>query len=220
MPRTRPPPASWPAPGPALADVVGSSWLNCARRGVSAPAHPRRRGGRLTFQGHWGPLPSANPGKVPGVQVCCGSVVGLGQRGVPFRLRVGVDVVTVAEVAASLDRFGDRYIRRVFTAHEAAYCQAAAGPPAPRVSRCASPPRKPPSRRSGPRRRGLTGARSKCGDDQSGRCEVVLHGEAAALAAPPRHRAPGAQHEPRRRSRHRRRRGARRVTAPPSHPER
>src|SRR6187399_1819731 len=42
------------------------------------------------------------------------------------RLRVGIDVVSVAEVAAALERFGDRYVKRVFTAREAAYCRAGA----------------------------------------------------------------------------------------------
>src|SRR6266852_4583657 len=45
----------------------------------------------------------------------------------PSRLRVGIDLVSVREVARSLERFGERYVRRVFTVREAAYCRAAAG---------------------------------------------------------------------------------------------
>jgi holo-[acyl-carrier protein] synthase len=41
-------------------------------------------------------------------------------------VRVGMDLVEVEQVAESLDRFGDRYLHRVFTAHEVASC---AGPP-------------------------------------------------------------------------------------------
>ncbi|MGH9018117.1 MAG: holo-ACP synthase [Acidimicrobiales bacterium] len=41
-------------------------------------------------------------------------------------LRVGTDLVPVAEVADSVARFGDRYLGRVYTAHELACCQ---GPP-------------------------------------------------------------------------------------------
>ncbi len=41
-------------------------------------------------------------------------------------LSVGVDLVDIAEVARSVKRFGDRYLRRVFTEHEIACCQ---GPP-------------------------------------------------------------------------------------------
>jgi holo-[acyl-carrier protein] synthase len=43
------------------------------------------------------------------------------------QLSVGVDLVSVADVAAALDRFGDRYVRRIFTEQEAAYCRAGKG---------------------------------------------------------------------------------------------
>ncbi|WP_241383831.1 holo-ACP synthase [Rhodococcus sp. CH91] len=36
--------------------------------------------------------------------------------------RIGCDVVTVREVARSIDRFGDRYLRRLFTEHELSVC--------------------------------------------------------------------------------------------------
>ncbi|MGH8995497.1 MAG: holo-ACP synthase [Acidimicrobiales bacterium] len=41
-------------------------------------------------------------------------------------LSVGVDLVEVAGVARSVKRFGDRYLRRVFTEHEISCCP---GPP-------------------------------------------------------------------------------------------
>jgi len=41
-------------------------------------------------------------------------------------LAVGVDLVDIAEVARSVKRFGDRYLRRVFTEHEISCCK---GPP-------------------------------------------------------------------------------------------
>lgn len=37
-------------------------------------------------------------------------------------LRVGVDLTSVAEVEDSVARFGDRYVRRVFTPHEIESC--------------------------------------------------------------------------------------------------
>jgi holo-[acyl-carrier protein] synthase len=37
-------------------------------------------------------------------------------------IRVGVDVASIADVASSIERFGDRYLRRVFTEHELASC--------------------------------------------------------------------------------------------------
>jgi len=49
--------------------------------------------------------------------------------------RVGVDVATVADVQASLSRFGDRYLARVFTQHEHESCT---GPPPVRASSLAA----------------------------------------------------------------------------------
>ncbi len=37
-------------------------------------------------------------------------------------LRVGVDIARVDAVRASIDRFGDRYLTRLFTRHELACC--------------------------------------------------------------------------------------------------
>ncbi len=34
----------------------------------------------------------------------------------------GVDITEVPRIAQSIERFGERFIRRVFTAHEIAYC--------------------------------------------------------------------------------------------------
>jgi holo-[acyl-carrier protein] synthase len=46
----------------------------------------------------------------------------------PDPLRVGVDLVPVADVAASVERLGHRYLYRVFTPHERACARTAAGP--------------------------------------------------------------------------------------------
>ncbi len=40
-------------------------------------------------------------------------------------LRVGMDLVSVAEVAKSVEHFGDRYVTRLFTPHEIASCRTA-----------------------------------------------------------------------------------------------
>lgn len=40
-------------------------------------------------------------------------------------LRVGADIARVDDVAASLARFGDRYLKRLFTPHEIASCTGA-----------------------------------------------------------------------------------------------
>lgn len=42
-------------------------------------------------------------------------------------LRVGVDLVQVSQVAESIARFGDRYLRRVYTEGELAYASRAGG---------------------------------------------------------------------------------------------
>jgi len=44
------------------------------------------------------------------------------ERTLSASLRVGVDLVRVADVARSMARFGTRYTERVFTASERAYC--------------------------------------------------------------------------------------------------
>jgi holo-[acyl-carrier protein] synthase len=38
-------------------------------------------------------------------------------------LRVGTDLVAVAEVAESVARFGDRYVGRIYTEHEVSCCE-------------------------------------------------------------------------------------------------
>src|SRR5258706_12086466 len=50
--------------------------------------------------------------------------------GLAAPLRVGTDIVAVAEVARSIELFGDRYLRRVYTDAELEYCLSR-GPNAP-----------------------------------------------------------------------------------------
>ena len=38
-------------------------------------------------------------------------------------LGLGSDVIEIVRIATSIERFGDRFLRRVFTADEIAYCQ-------------------------------------------------------------------------------------------------
>src|SRR5205814_713275 len=56
-----------------------------------------------------------------------GRRMGLGDRG-PDRscaMKVGIDLVDVSRIAASIDAFGDRFLRRVFTEGEIAYARSA-----------------------------------------------------------------------------------------------
>lgn len=38
------------------------------------------------------------------------------------RVRVGLDIASVTEVQSSMERFGDRYLQRIYTPHELASC--------------------------------------------------------------------------------------------------
>jgi holo-[acyl-carrier protein] synthase len=96
-------------------------------------------------------------------------------------MRVGVDVTNVADVAESLQRFGDRYRHRLFTEHELASCPgepdlAAASLAARFAAKEAAlkvlrPSGARPAWRSIEVRR-----------HQDGWCDLQLHGEAARLA--------------------------------------
>lgn len=48
--------------------------------------------------------------------------MGVGEARVSTTPRIGCDVVTVGDVAQSIDRFGERYLRRMFTSHELSVC--------------------------------------------------------------------------------------------------
>ncbi|HVT38151.1 MAG TPA: holo-ACP synthase [Gemmatimonadaceae bacterium] len=49
-------------------------------------------------------------------------------------LRVGIDLVLVSRIAESIERFGDRFLRRIFTAREIAYATAAPAQTAERLA--------------------------------------------------------------------------------------
>ena len=97
-------------------------------------------------------------------------------------LRVGADIACVDDIRASVARFGDRYLRRVFTPHEIASCT---GEPSTAAASLAArfaakeamikvlrPTEITPAWRSIEVRR-----------HRSGWCDLVLTGEAATLAA-------------------------------------
>jgi holo-[acyl-carrier protein] synthase len=100
----------------------------------------------------------------------------------PSRLRVGVDLVSVREVARSLERFGERYVRRVFTAHEAAYCRAAAGRAAAARFAARFAAKEATLKALHPETPWADWRAIEVRRHPSGWCELVLHGEAAALA--------------------------------------
>jgi len=96
---------------------------------------------------------------------------------------VGLDVVSIAEVAASLDRFGDHYVLRVFTTREASYCRA--GVPATAAARFAVrfAAKEAAIKALQPDHHWADWRAIEVRRHKSGRCTLVLHGEAAALAS-------------------------------------
>jgi holo-[acyl-carrier protein] synthase len=104
------------------------------------------------------------------------------RREVHIRLCVGVDVVTVSEVAAALDRFRDRYVSRLFTAREAAYCQAGSG--ATRAARFAArfAAKEAAVKALQPTHPWADWRAIEVRRDRAGRCDLILSGEAASLA--------------------------------------
>jgi holo-[acyl-carrier protein] synthase len=98
-------------------------------------------------------------------------------------LCVGVDLVSVAEVAAALDRFGDRYVRRIFTRAEAAYCLPAAKAVAAARFAVRFAAKEAAVKVLQPERPWTDWCAIEVRRRKSGHSAIVLHGEAAALAA-------------------------------------
>ena len=96
-------------------------------------------------------------------------------------IRVGTDLCSVREVAASLEQFGPRYLHRVYTEHEAAECTSRSAVAEALAARFAGKEAVIKTLRpvdSRPDWRDIEVRR-----DPAGWCDVVLSGEAAALAA-------------------------------------
>lgn len=96
-------------------------------------------------------------------------------------LRVGIDIVSVDEIANSIERFGDSYLQRVFTPHELQTCIGAAEVRASRlaarfaakeaVMKVLRPDDHTPAWRE-----------IEVWRHEFGWCEIRLHGSAATLA--------------------------------------
>jgi holo-[acyl-carrier protein] synthase len=94
---------------------------------------------------------------------------------------VGIDLVMVSRVEASLSRFGERFLRRVFTDGEIAYATAS---PAATAERLAA---RFAAKEAAIKAIGLTdigvGWREiEVAREDSGRCRLILHGAARAAA--------------------------------------
>jgi holo-[acyl-carrier protein] synthase len=98
-------------------------------------------------------------------------------------LRAGIDLVRVSRISESLDAFGDRFLRRLFTDDEIAYATAA---PAQTAERLAARFAAKEAARKALRvsEDGVGWREIEVRRDPSGACDLVLHGEAARIAGP------------------------------------
>ena len=98
-------------------------------------------------------------------------------------IAVGLDVVHVAEVTAALDRFGERYVQRVYTRGEAAYCLAGTAAVGARRFAARFAAKEAAVKALAPTTRWTDWRAIEVRRQPSGACMLVLHGEAASLAA-------------------------------------
>ena len=99
------------------------------------------------------------------------------------RIQVGIDVVSVSDVEQSLLRFEDRYIQRVFTADECTYCRAATGRTAAARFAARFAAKEAALKALRPEEPWADWRAIEVRRHASGRCDIVLHGALAALAA-------------------------------------
>ncbi len=96
---------------------------------------------------------------------------------------VGVDLVAVAEVQASLEAHGDRYARRLFTADERRYCaRQAHAAAASFAARFAAKEATLKLLRPAAHDQGVPWSDIEVVRDDSGACDLALSGAALALA--------------------------------------
>lgn len=100
----------------------------------------------------------------------------------PAPLRVGIDLIALRDVAASLGRFGVQYEERVFTAREIAYCRSSPGTVA--VGRFAArfAAKEAAIKVLCPDQPGLDWRSIEVTREQDGSASLVLHDDASALA--------------------------------------
>jgi holo-[acyl-carrier protein] synthase len=96
---------------------------------------------------------------------------------------VGIDLVLVSRVEASLARFGERFLRRVFTEGEIAYATSAPARTAERLAaRFAAKEAAIKALDLAERDLGIGWRQIEVHREQSGKCRLILHGAARAAA--------------------------------------
>ncbi|MDQ6831679.1 MAG: holo-ACP synthase [Gemmatimonadota bacterium] len=98
-------------------------------------------------------------------------------------LAIGTDLVRVADVRASIERFGTRYLTRVYTANEVSDCSPGTSPSAPArlAARFAAKEAVRKALRVGDAPIDLRTIEVR--RHPEGWCDIILHRETAALAA-------------------------------------
>jgi holo-[acyl-carrier protein] synthase len=96
-------------------------------------------------------------------------------------LGVGIDLVMVSRIEASLAQFGDRFLRRVFTEGEVAYATASPARTAERLAaRFAA--KEATIKALDLADRGIGWRQIEVAREDSGRCRLILHGAARTAA--------------------------------------
>jgi holo-[acyl-carrier protein] synthase len=93
-------------------------------------------------------------------------------------MRIGIDLVRVSAIAESLDRFGERFLRRVYTEAEVAYAMSA---PMLTASRLAARFAAKEATRKALRLDGVGWRDIEVVRQPDGACDIELHGAARAL---------------------------------------
>jgi len=101
-----------------------------------------------------------------------------------MNMEVGIDLVQVSRVEASLARFGERFLRRVFTDTEIAYATSAPTRTAERLAaRFAAKEAAIKALDLADRQVGIGWRQIEVAREQSGKCRLILHGAARDAAA-------------------------------------
>jgi holo-[acyl-carrier protein] synthase len=95
------------------------------------------------------------------------------------RLQVGIDLVQISRIAGSLAAFGERFLRRVYTADELAYARAA---PACMAERLAARFAAKEAAKKALELEGVAWRDLEVRRTDTGACTLVLHGAARAAA--------------------------------------
>ena len=97
-------------------------------------------------------------------------------------IRVGIDLVEVSRIAESIERFGERFLRRIYTERELAYARSAPALELPRLAtRFAAKEAAFKALDLG--ERGVGWREIEVESASSGACALRLHGAAARAAA-------------------------------------